>query len=91
MDRTRNILVIGGSYFVGRVCVETLASDPDNRITVVNRGNRPMGQPGVTEIVCDRHDYRLKEALAAVKMAGGHRFLRLYAPGCGSAHAGGAQ
>ena len=59
----RNILIIGGSYFVGRVCVEMLAEDPDNRITVVNRGNRPIGRRGIVEIVCDRHDYRLKEAL----------------------------
>jgi 2'-hydroxyisoflavone reductase len=62
----RNILVIGGSYFAGRVCVETLARDPDNQITVVNRGNQPIGRPGVVEIVCDRHDYRLKEALPKV-------------------------
>jgi 2'-hydroxyisoflavone reductase len=59
----RNILIIGGSYFVGRLCVEMLAGDSDNHITVVNRGNRPLGLPGVVEIVCDRHDYRLKEAL----------------------------
>jgi 2'-hydroxyisoflavone reductase len=59
----RNILIIGGSYFVGRVCVEMLAEDPDNQITLVNRGNQPIGRPGVVEIVCDRHDYRLKKAL----------------------------
>jgi 2'-hydroxyisoflavone reductase len=59
----RNILIIGGSYFVGRVCVEILAEDSDNHITVVNRGNRPIGRPGIVEIVCDRHDYRLREAL----------------------------
>lgn len=59
----RNILIIGGSYFVGKVCVEMLAEDSDNHITVVNRGNRPIGRPDVVEIVCDRHDYRLKEAL----------------------------
>ena len=64
---TRNILIIGGSYFAGRVCVETLAKEPDNRITVVNRGNRPIGRQGVAEIVCDRHDYRLKEALPQLK------------------------
>ena len=61
---TQDILIIGGSYFVGRVCVETLASDPFNRIWVVNRGNRPLALPNVTEIICDRnHPDQMKRML----------------------------
>ncbi len=60
----KNVLVIGGSYFVGRVFVETLAADPEYRIVVVNRGNRPLGLDGVQEIVCDRNQSgSLREAL----------------------------
>jgi len=59
----KNILVIGGSYFAGRVCVETLAADPENRVYIVNRGNRPLAREDVTEIVCNRHDTTLKNAI----------------------------
>lgn len=52
----KNILVIGGSYFVGKVFVEELSQDPAYRIYVINRGRRPLGLPGVEEIVCDRND-----------------------------------
>jgi 2'-hydroxyisoflavone reductase len=58
------LLVIGGSYFVGRVFVETLAAGADYRIVVVNRGNRPLRLGGVEEIACDRNrTSRLREAL----------------------------
>ena len=50
----RNILVIGGSYFAGRVFVEELAKQGDARIHVFNRGRRPLGMPGITELVGDR-------------------------------------
>ncbi len=63
----RNILVIGGSYFVGRVCVEELVKDPENRICVVNRGNRQLELNGVLEIICDRHDHGLKNAIPRLK------------------------
>ena len=63
----KNILVIGGSYFAGRVFVEALAPNPDCRIVVVNRGNRPLGRGGVQEIVCDRNDTsHLREALPSL-------------------------
>jgi len=52
----KNVLVIGGSYFVGRVFVEELRNHADHSIYVMNRGNRPLGLEGVEEIVCDRHD-----------------------------------
>ncbi len=52
----KNVLVIGGSYFLGRVFVEELRNYPDYSIYVMNRGNRPLKLEGVEEIVCDRHD-----------------------------------
>ncbi len=60
----KNVLVIGGSYFLGRVFVESLAKNPAYRLVVVNRGNRPLGLEGVEEIACDRNQTgRLKAAL----------------------------
>lgn len=48
------ILVIGGSYFYGRVFVMLAAKEHD--ITVVNRGTYSMEQFGVRQIKGDRHD-----------------------------------
>ncbi|SPD74186.1 putative sugar dehydratase [uncultured Desulfobacterium sp.] len=50
----RNVLVIGGSYFAGRVFVETLAKSDQYRIHVFNRGHIPIGIPGVQELLGDR-------------------------------------
>jgi 2'-hydroxyisoflavone reductase len=67
MTIMKNVLVIGGSYFVGRVFVEELADDPEYRITVVNRGRRPLDLSGVEELVCDRGDSaRMKAILPRV-------------------------
>lgn len=52
----KNILVVGGSYFVGKVFVEELRNHSEYAIYVMNRGNRPLNLEGVKEIVCDRHD-----------------------------------
>ncbi|KQC06435.1 MAG: hypothetical protein APR62_07965 [Smithella sp. SDB] len=52
----KNVLIIGGSYFVGRVFVEELSRIPGYAIYVMNRGNVPLNIKGVTEIKCDRHD-----------------------------------
>jgi nucleoside-diphosphate-sugar epimerase len=52
----KNVLVIGGSYFVGRVFVEEFSKVPGCAIYVVNRGNVPLDIEGITEIKCDRHD-----------------------------------
>ena len=49
-----NILVIGGSYFLGRWFVEL--AHKKHSVTVLNRGSIKVGIPGVTELVCDRHD-----------------------------------
>ncbi|MDY6844257.1 MAG: NAD-dependent epimerase/dehydratase family protein [Thermodesulfobacteriota bacterium] len=52
----KNILVIGGSYFAGKVFVEEIMKQQDYQIYVMNRGNRPLHFEGVTEIICDRKD-----------------------------------
>jgi len=52
----KNILVIGGSYFVGKVFVEELRKHDEYSVYVMNRGNRPLNINGVEEIQCDRHD-----------------------------------
>lgn len=49
-----NLLVIGGSYFYGRVFVMEVAKE--NTITVLNRGTYSMKEFGVKEITGDRHD-----------------------------------
>jgi len=48
------LLVIGGSYFYGRVFVMTAAEEHD--ITVLNRGTYSMEEFGVRQIRGDRHD-----------------------------------
>ncbi len=52
-----NILVIGGSYFYGRVFVMEAAREyGGGHITVLNRGTYSMQEFGVTQITGDRHD-----------------------------------
>jgi len=51
-----NVLIIGGSYFVGRVFVEELVKETGYSIHVLNRGNVPLNMEGVHEISCDRKD-----------------------------------
>ncbi|NMF96673.1 SDR family oxidoreductase [Aromatoleum toluolicum] len=48
------VLVIGGSYFSGRVFVEEALKMPDADLHVFNRGNLPLRIEGVTEHVGDR-------------------------------------
>ncbi len=51
-----NILIIGGSNFIGWMLVELLGQT-SHTVTVVNRGNHPRHYPdNATNIVCDRHD-----------------------------------
>lgn len=49
-----NVLVMGGSYFLGRYFVNMAYKD--NNLYVFNRGNYPLNIPGVTEIKGDRHN-----------------------------------
>ena len=50
----KNLLVIGGSYFAGRVFVELMARADRYRIHVFNRGHLPIGIPGVVQLSGDR-------------------------------------
>jgi 2'-hydroxyisoflavone reductase len=60
----KRVLVVGGSYFVGRVFVEELLKAGGYEIHVLNRGRIPIRKEGVREHTSDRHDLaRLKEAL----------------------------
>ncbi len=56
----KQVLVIGGSYFTGRVHAILTSKgdsgDGDIHLHVVNRGNYPLNLPNVTQYVCDRHD-----------------------------------
>ena len=58
------VLILGGSYFVGRKLVEYLA-DHGYAVTVLNRGTKPLSIEGVQQIYCDRNDGEgMKAALA---------------------------
>ena len=60
----KRALVVGGSYFVGRVFVEELIKAGGYEVHVLNRGRIPIRKEGVREHKADRHDLaRLKEAL----------------------------
>ena len=50
----KNVLIIGGSYFAGRILVEELINEGGYSIYVFNRGNRPLRIKEVTELVGDR-------------------------------------
>lgn len=50
----KNLLVIGGSYFAGRVFVELMSRLNRYRIHVFNRGHLPIGIPGVVQLTGDR-------------------------------------
>jgi 2'-hydroxyisoflavone reductase len=63
----KNVLIIGGSYFAGRVFVEQLAALQACQVFVMNRGNVPLQMPGVREIRCDRHQRdAMEESLPSV-------------------------
>lgn len=55
-ESMKKILVIGGSYFVGRYFVLLSAKNPDLEIHVLNRGNQPLKGDNLTQYLCDRHD-----------------------------------
>jgi len=58
------VLILGGSYFVGRKLVEFLAGQ-GYEVTVLNRGTKPLFVQGVGQICCDRNDGEgMKTALA---------------------------
>ncbi len=52
-----HVLVIGGSYFLGRIFCTLASRLEDTELTLVNRGRYPMTHlPRLTEYRCDRHD-----------------------------------
>ncbi|MGN0436347.1 MAG: NAD-dependent epimerase/dehydratase family protein [Wujia sp.] len=55
------ILVMGGSYFLGKHFV-SMAAEKHN-VTVYNRGNRPLMNPQIVELYGDRHDRAALEKL----------------------------
>lgn len=68
----KEVLVIGGSYFVGRI-FSMVALQEGWRLTLINRGTYSLSELGdVTEFSCDRYDYNklktlpLKESYDAV-------------------------
>ncbi|HBU13038.1 MAG TPA: hypothetical protein DEB31_10065, partial [Clostridiales bacterium] len=65
----KSLLVIGGSYFLGRMF--TLLADKAGAydITVLNRGRFPFKTGNVRQIVCDRRD---GAALSSVPFADGY-------------------
>ncbi len=56
MDQKKNVLILGGSYFTGRVFLMT-ADKTEYQFTVINRGRFSVRHLGdITEYACDRHD-----------------------------------
>lgn len=52
----KNVLVIGGSYFAGRVFSIHASRSDWLALHVVNRGRYSLDLPGVSEYKCERHD-----------------------------------
>ena len=51
------VLVIGGSYFLGRIFCTLASRLDDMELTLINRGRYPMTHlPHLREFQCDRHD-----------------------------------
>lgn len=50
----KNVLIIGGSYFAGRVFVQALSRFDQVKIHVFNRGHIPIGIDGVEQLLGDR-------------------------------------
>ena len=61
------LLVMGGSYFIGRHVVDMHKDDYD--VYVLNRGNHPIKDVKITELKADRNDERQLE-----KALDGHHF-----------------
>lgn len=50
----KQVLVLGGSEFVGRVFSIMCSREGDLELHLVNRGRFPVGKPGVHEYRCER-------------------------------------
>lgn len=63
---SKNVLILGGSYFAGRVFAMVASREAGFSLTFVNRGRYSMSHlPNVTEYRCDRHDPEALRALPA--------------------------
>ena len=61
---TEKVLVLGGSYFVGKKIVEYLA-EKEYEVTVLNRGTKPVSAKNISQLICDRNDAAaMKQVLA---------------------------
>lgn len=59
----RNVLILGGSYFIGRRITEQCLKE-GWAVTLLNRGSRPWTGEPVTQLICDRDDAAaMKQAL----------------------------
>ena len=64
----KQVLVIGGSYFAGRVFAILCSRGEDFELHVVNRGKYKLNKDHVTEYVCDRHDFdKLAQVVPNIK------------------------
>jgi len=62
----KQVLVIGGTYFAGRVFTILASRTGDYALTLANRGRYSMSRyPDVSEYRCDRHDAAALQALPA--------------------------
>jgi nucleoside-diphosphate-sugar epimerase len=61
-----NVLVIGGSYFFGRVFTLFANDREDMNLFVLNRGNYPFDMEGITEYHADRHDTQALSTLPPI-------------------------
>jgi nucleoside-diphosphate-sugar epimerase len=64
----KKVLVLGGSYFVGRVFCMLASQRDDMNLFVVNRGRYTLDKPHIKEYRCERHDIeKLLEILPPFK------------------------
>jgi nucleoside-diphosphate-sugar epimerase len=59
----KKVLVMGGSYFIGKHVVHALKNHYE--VYVLNRGNKPFSDPLVHELICDRNnESQMKDILS---------------------------
>lgn len=63
----KSVLVMGGSYFIGKKIVEVLLSK-NYKVSTLNRGSREVTDPRINNIISDRNDFTsMKNALNELK------------------------
>lgn len=61
------VLILGGSYFVGKKIAEYLA-EKEYEVTVLNRGTKPVSAKNVTQLCCNRNDAEGMKTVLAGKV-----------------------